>query len=70
MIKIIALGVVAVALVGCGYKDAGIAATCEQWDYVIYSRNDTIGTINQSFELNTRRDAFCKGIDPIELRLK
>ena len=70
MIKILALGIVAVALVGCGYKDAGIEATCEQWDYIIYSRDDTINTINQSFELNVRRDAFCKGIDPIELRLK
>lgn len=71
MIKAIALTFVAIALVGCGgYKDAGIEATCQQWDYIEYSRSDTIGTINQGFELNTRRDAFCYGIDPNTLTLK
>lgn len=70
VIKVIAL-LSAVALVGCaGYKDAGIEATCKQWDYIYYSREDTVDTINQAFELNTRREAFCYGIDPNELKLR
>ena len=63
-----------ITLSGCGiinqYQDAGIEATCEQWDYVYASNFDTIDTVNQVFELNTRRNAYCKGIDPIELRLR
>ena len=70
VIKVIAL-LATIAMVGCaGYKDAGIEATCQQWDYIYYSREDTVGTINQAFELNTRREAFCYGIEPNELKLR
>lgn len=70
--KFIMLVSASLVLIGCGKpeQDAGIEATCKQWDYIYYSGFDTIDTVNQAFELNTRRDAFCKGIEPDELKLR
>jgi len=72
VIKFVMLVAVSFALVACGnsYQDAGIEATCKQWDYIYYSGFDTVETVNQAFELNMRREAFCYGIEPNELKLR
>lgn len=70
MNKFVIIPFVLLALVGCGNKiDDATQAACEEWAYIYFSDYDTVQTVNQGFELNTRRENYCKGVKPKPLFL-
>lgn len=47
---------------GCATRvGSGIEAACSQWDYIYPSKYDTLGTTDQAFLNNVKREAFCDG---------
>lgn len=49
-------------LAGCSQKvGIGIEQACSQWDVIQASRYDTLITVQDIFENNVKREAFCDG---------
>ena len=49
-------------LAGCSPKAGiGIEAACSQWDIIQASRFDTYITVQDIYENNVKREAFCDG---------
>lgn len=49
-----------VAMSGCAKKaGSGIEQACDTWDYIYASKYDTLGTVDQIFLNNVKREAFC-----------
>ena len=50
-------------LAGCQTKAGiGIEAACSQWEVIQASRFDTYITVQDIYENNVKREAFCDGI--------
>lgn len=40
----------------------GIEAACSQWEVIPASRYDTLITVQDIYENNVKREAFCRGV--------
>ena len=50
-------------LAGCSPQAGiGIEQACSQWDVIQASRYDTLITVQDIFENNVKREAFCDGV--------
>lgn len=48
---------------GCQTKAGiGIEAACSQWEVIKASRYDTLITVQDIYENNVKREAFCHGV--------
>ena len=51
-----------VVMSGCARKAGSeIERACDTWDYIYASKYDTLGTVNQIFLNNVKKEAFCDG---------
>lgn len=62
LLPMVSVFLLIIAMSGCGRRaGSGIEQACGTWDYIYASKYDTLGTVDQVFLNNVKREAFCDG---------